>query len=102
MLAARDALDLGTEIIGVVAERADAYARSFESGADADLVGIDPDLAKVVRGAEGGSRADFTPLEGRTLKGWPVTVVKGGEPVVEEGELVTDPGIGHCLNKIPR
>lgn len=33
MLAARDALDLDTEIIGVVAERADAYARSFESGA---------------------------------------------------------------------
>ena len=75
---------------------------SFEIGADADLVVIDPDLEKVVRGAEGGSRAKFTPLEGRTLKGWPVTVVKGGEVVVEEGDLVTDPGIGRCLNKIPR
>jgi threonine dehydratase len=33
MLAARNALGLDTEIIGVVAARADAYARSFESGA---------------------------------------------------------------------
>lgn len=32
MLAARDALGLSTEIIGVVAARADAYATSFESG----------------------------------------------------------------------
>ena len=74
---------------------------SFEIGADADLAIIDPDLEKVVRGAEDGSRAEFTPMEGRMLKGWPVTVVKGGEVVVEEGELVTDPGIGRCLNRIP-
>jgi dihydroorotase-like cyclic amidohydrolase len=74
---------------------------SFDVGADADLVVIDPDLEKTVRGVEGLARTDFTPLEGRTLKGWPVTVVKGGEVVVEEGELVCDPGIGRCLNRIP-
>jgi threonine dehydratase len=32
VLAARDALGLGTAVVGVVSERADAYARSVESG----------------------------------------------------------------------
>ena len=73
---------------------------SWEIGADADLVVIDPDLEKVVRADESGSRGDFSPLEGGTLKGWPVTVVKNGKVVVEEGELVSGPGIGRCLNRI--
>ena len=72
---------------------------TLQVGADADLVVVDPDLEKTVRGAESGSRSDFTPLEGRRLRGWPVTVVKGGEVVVEERELVCDPGIGRCLNQ---
>ncbi len=41
MLAARDALGLHTEIIGVVAERADAYARSFDSGEVVSTVAAD-------------------------------------------------------------
>ncbi|MFQ5692734.1 MAG: dihydroorotase family protein [Nitrospinota bacterium] len=74
---------------------------ALDVGADADLVVVDPDLRRTVRGAESGSRSDFTPLEGRRLRGWPVTVVKGGEVVVEERELVCDPGVGRCLNKFP-
>lgn len=74
---------------------------SFQEGADADLVVIDPDLEKVVRGTETGSRTDFTPLEGRMLRGWPVMVIKGGEVVVEESNLTCDSGIGHILNQIP-
>ena len=74
---------------------------SFQEGADADLVVIDPDLEKVVCGSETGSRTDFTPLEGRMLRGWPVMVIKGGEVVVEESNLTCDSGIGHILNQIP-
>lgn len=69
-------------------------------GADADLVLVDPDREKVVRAAETGSRSDFSPIEGRALRGWPAMVVKGGDVVVEEGELVCEPGIGRCLNRI--
>ncbi|MFQ5914110.1 MAG: dihydroorotase family protein [Nitrospinota bacterium] len=67
-------------------------------GADADLVVADLDLEKRYRAADSGSRSDFSPLEGRKLRGWPVTVVKGGEIAVEEGKLVCDPGSGRCLN----
>jgi dihydroorotase-like cyclic amidohydrolase len=73
---------------------------TLQVGADADLTVIDPDLKKTVRGVETASRSDFTPLEGRRLKGWPVTVVKGGEVVVEEGKLLCDPGVGRVLTPV--
>ncbi len=75
---------------------------SLQEGADADLVVIDPDLEKVVRGVESESRTDFTPLEGRILRGWPVMVIKDGEVVMEDGNLTCDSGIGRCLNQIQK
>ncbi len=48
------------------------------AGCDADLVLVDPDEERVVRGAEHRSRARQTPWEGVRLSGWPqLTMVMG-------------------------
>jgi dihydroorotase-like cyclic amidohydrolase len=47
-------------------------------GFDADLVLVDPDERRVVRGAEHLSKAKQTPYEGLELWGWPrLTMVMG-------------------------
>jgi dihydropyrimidinase len=57
-------------------------------GSDADLVLVDLERERTVDPAGLGSVADFSPFEGRTLRGWPVLTIKGGEVVVEHGRLV--------------
>jgi dihydropyrimidinase len=46
-------------------------------------------------------RTGYTPYEGRTVQGWPVTVVRRGEVVVEEGALEASPGSGLFLPREP-
>jgi dihydroorotase-like cyclic amidohydrolase len=60
-------------------------------GADADLVLVDLNLTRVVRPSELGSFSDFSPLEGKSLTGWPVVTIKGGVVVAENGRLTTSP-----------
>jgi dihydroorotase (multifunctional complex type) len=50
-------------------------------GWDADLVLLDPDEARTVRGAEHHSRAKQTPYEGMQLWGWPQLTLVAGEIV---------------------
>ena len=40
------------------------------------------------------SRADFSPWEGLTLKGWAVRTVVRGRTVMRDGEIVGDEGFG--------
>jgi dihydropyrimidinase len=40
---------------------------------------------------------DYTPYEGRSVTGWPTTVISRGEIVVEDGELRAPPGRGKYL-----
>lgn len=66
-------------------------------GSDADLAIWD--LEREVR-IEQGPRHDnagYTPYADRTLRGWPVTVLRRGEVVVEEGTLRAAPGSGRFL-----
>jgi dihydropyrimidinase len=44
-----------------------------------------------------GSYADYYVLEGRTLRGWPVATIKGGQVIAEEHRLLAEPGIGSYL-----
>ncbi|PJJ65361.1 dihydropyrimidinase [Compostimonas suwonensis] len=60
---------------------------STNLGADADLVLVDLDEHRVVDPAQLGSFADFSPLQGRTLRGWPTTTIKGGMVVAADGVL---------------
>jgi dihydropyrimidinase len=60
-------------------------------GADADLVVVDLDAERVVRAEELQGMSDFSPFEGKTLRGWPVATVKGGRIVARDGKIVGPP-----------
>lgn len=66
-------------------------------GSDADIVVVDLDLERVVKPKELGSFADFSPLQGRRLRGWPVMTIKGGKVVAEKGRLVAGAPSGKYL-----
>lgn len=57
-------------------------------GSDADIVIFDPDESRVVTIGDLHMETDYTPYEGRTVTGWPTTVLLRGSVVVEAGELV--------------
>jgi dihydropyrimidinase len=42
-------------------------------------------------------RVGYTPYEGRTVTGWPVTVLSRGRVVVDDGTLRAAPGSGRFL-----
>ena len=66
-------------------------------GADADLTIWDPDEKRVVAWESLHDRAGYTPYEGMSLTGWPVTVINRGRVVVDGGELHVEPGSGEFL-----
>lgn len=66
-------------------------------GADADLVIWDRER-KVVLNDEGVHDATrYTPFAGRTLTGWPETVLRRGEVVIADSALKAAPGSGRFL-----
>ena len=68
-------------------------------GSDADLAVWDPEREITVRWADLHDRAGYSPYEGRTLRGWPETVVRRGEVVVRDREPVASPGSGRFLRR---
>jgi dihydroorotase-like cyclic amidohydrolase len=60
-------------------------------GSDADLVIVDLELEKVVRAEDLGGMSDFSPFEGKSLRGWPVATIKAGKLVAMNGEIVAEP-----------
>jgi dihydropyrimidinase len=40
---------------------------------------------------------DYTPYEGKKIKGWPITTLVRGEPVAQAGEFVGAAGKGRFL-----
>lgn len=66
-------------------------------GADADLAIWDPDLERNVRYEDLHDLAGYTPYEGKTVTGWPTTVINRGRIVVSDNELRVEPGSGEFL-----
>jgi len=64
-------------------------------GADADIAIWDPDRELVVESTH--DNTGYTPYKGRTLNGWPVTVLSRGEVIVEDGKLHATRGRGRFL-----
>ena len=60
-------------------------------GSDADLVVVDLELEKVVRAEDLRGMSDFSPFEGKALRGWPVATIKAGKLVARDGEIVGQP-----------
>ena len=67
-------------------------------GSDADLVVVDLDEERVVRAEDLQGMSDFSPFEGKRLRGWPVATIKAGKVVVRDGKLVGKP----CGRYLPR
>lgn len=67
---------------------------SLEPGADADLVLVDLDRQGFIRGAELNGKHGLTPFEGWPVRGAPLATIVRGRLVMEQGELVGEPGWG--------
>ena len=68
------------------------------TGADADLVLVDPEERWTVRDADVVSRAGWSPFAGRTLVGRAHSTYVRGVLVAEGGGIVVEPGAGRFIN----
>ena len=66
-------------------------------GADADIAIWDPDKQVTIGTDMLHDNVGYTPYEGRTVTGWPVTVLSRGRVVVEDGQLNAERGSGEFL-----
>jgi dihydroorotase len=66
------------------------------AGYDADFTVVDLKRRETITNAQAGSRAGWTPYDGRQVTGWPVGTIVRGNRVMWEGELVT-PGQGMAV-----
>lgn len=62
-------------------------------GYDADLTIVDLKRRETITNAAVGSKAGWTPYDGKTVTGWPVGTIIRGRRVMWEGEIVT-PSVG--------
>ncbi|MGI9004976.1 MAG: amidohydrolase family protein [Streptosporangiaceae bacterium] len=70
-------------------------------GADADLLVLDPGLARTIDGAAMHSRAGYSAYDGRTVRGWPRFTVSRGDVVFQDGQVTGEPGRGRWLRRGP-
>ena len=66
-------------------------------GSDADLAIWDTGKAQTITYDMLHDRAGYTPYEGRSITGWPDTVISRGRVVVDDGKLGVDIGSGEFL-----
>lgn len=68
-------------------------------GSDADIAIWDPKHEVLIRGDRLHTNAGYTPYEGRTVTGWPITVISRGRVVVQDGELRVERGSGRYISR---
>jgi dihydropyrimidinase len=68
-------------------------------GADADIAIWDPSRRVTLSDGVVHDRAGYTPYAGRTVQGWPVTVLSRGRAIVDNGKLSAVPGSGQFLSR---
>ena len=66
-------------------------------GSDADIAIWDPKKSVTFSDKIVKDNAGYTPWKGRTVKGWPTTVLLRGEVLVADGKLKAKPGSGQFL-----
>lgn len=66
-------------------------------GADADIAIWNPEREVTITNGILHHNVDYTPYEGRTVRGWPELVLSRGETVVRDGEISAAPGRGRFL-----
>ena len=70
---------------------------SIAIGADADIAIWDAEKRVTFADATVTDGAGYTPWAGRTVTGWPVTVLRRGEVIVEKGKITGQAGSGRFL-----
>lgn len=70
-------------------------------GADADMVVWDADATQVLDDSSTADKTGFTPYAGRTVRGLPETVLRRGNVIVSEGNVLAEAGSGQCLLRSP-
>jgi dihydropyrimidinase len=70
---------------------------SIAVGADADIAIWDPERRVTVSDDMMHDLTGYTPFAGRTLQGWPVTVLSRGRVIVDDGKRSAEPGCGRFL-----
>ncbi len=70
---------------------------SISVGSDADFALWDPAREVTLEDTSVHDKTGYTPYAGRRLQGWPVTVVRRGEVIVDDGKLTAKPGSGQFL-----
>jgi dihydropyrimidinase len=68
-------------------------------GADADIVVWDPEATLTATQANRHGRVDYTPYEGMTFTGGPAAVYLRGRLGYRDGEVLSEPGSGHFLER---
>jgi dihydropyrimidinase len=68
-------------------------------GSDADIVVFDPEHRETISAATQHSRSDYNLYEGTEVRGAPAVVLRRGEVLVENGELVAQPGSGQFVRR---
>jgi dihydropyrimidinase len=66
-------------------------------GSDADIVVFDPEKRMTISAATQHSKTDYNLYEGTEVTGTPEVVLLRGNVLVEEGELVAQPGVGQFV-----
>ena len=67
---------------------------TFEIGADADVVLIDPSATRTISDDGVRSKAGWTPFAGRTVQGAVVGTFLRGTEIFRDGEVLAEPGTG--------
>lgn len=68
-------------------------------GSDADIAIWDPEKTVTISQSLMHHGADYTPYEGITCRGWPVSTIVRGRFVVRDGELVGEKGAGDYVSR---
>ena len=68
-------------------------------GSDADIVVFDPEKEHTISASTHHSKADYNLYEGTTVVGAPEVVLLRGNVIVENGELVAEPGSGSFVKR---
>jgi dihydropyrimidinase len=58
---------------------------------------VDLKLRRKVKAVDLHQKVDWTPYEGRELKGWPIMTMKRGEILFKDNELLGKPGTAEFL-----
>jgi dihydropyrimidinase len=72
---------------------------TISPGSDADIVVFDPEKRYLVSASTHHSKVDYNLYEGTEVTGSPETVLLRGNVLVENGELVAEPGVGRFVER---